>query len=225
MAIEAMPASSRAIFGNIINGMMKTHINSKSDIVQYNLLAEKKQKIRNAITTLQEQYANKKMSGTEFDRRSRYFAVGLARTELDYITVEQKISRNDLYYKRLEILHNMIALKDEDRELEDYYDEYLEALKDEVVKGLRYELDIARLTLRLNGLTTILTKTEEDSYRNSVFALNEDIKNVKKYLKLSKIDVVSKMKIDDLISVNYNDLFDKIYPEYSHEVPNNSAKK
>ena len=225
MAIEAMSASSRAIFGNIINGMMKTHINSKSDIVQYNLLAEKKQKIRNAITILQDQYANKKMPGTEFDRRSKYFAVELARIELKYIIIEQKISRNDLYYKRLEILHNMITLKDEDRELEDYYDEYLEALKDEVVKGLRYDLDISRLKLHFNSLYRILEKDEENSYRNRVFALNEDIKNVKRYLKLPKIDVVSKMKITDLINVNCLDLFDSIYTEYSNGGPNNSVKK
>lgn len=215
MAVGNMTLQSKIILSKLLLHMMQKVAISNEEINKSREINSLKKKLRGDYSELQEKYAASLINGNELREEIKLYNYKLKKLELEYHEIQSSITAKELYYKRLEILHNILNNDHEETfiETDHLYQQLLENIKDEVIKELEAKLDSARLVLQLNIYSKELSKENEHRYRDQIYDTQLEIQELKKVLKIDKLDMIKEIPLDKLVNDGGYSILEDLYKE------------
>lgn len=215
MAVSNMTLQSKIILSKLLLHMMEKESTSSEEATKSVEISHRKKKLRDDISKLQERYSASLINGNELREEMKLYNYRLKELESEYNETQSSITAKELYYKRLEILHNILNNDPEETfiETDELYQQLIEVIKDEVIKQLEAKLNSARLKLQLNIYNKRLTKEEENGYRDQIYDIQLDIQEFKKVLKIDKLNMIKEIPLDRLVNDGSYTILKRLYQE------------
>ena len=215
MALENIPQNSKIIFSKLIFNMMNKNLITDEEAIKKKDLQYRKRQLRQEYVDLQEQHAAFSMNDNESRDEAVAYNVKMADAELDFLKANDQITKKELYYKRLEILHNILLndINHSGISNDELYHELLEVIKDEVVFALTSKQDMIRVIRQSNVYTKALTKKEEYEYYDQLYNIQLQLQELKKVLKIDKVAELKAFPFDSLVNFSGDVILDRLYYE------------
>lgn len=215
MAVKNITFQSKIILSKLLLNMMGKGLPSSEELNESAEINHRKKKLREDYSKLQEKYSASLVSGNELREEMKLYNFKLKELELDSYKTQSVIKAKELYYKRLEILHDILNNDVEETfiETDELYRQLIETIKDEVINELESKLNLARLVLQLNAHNKELTKEDEHRYRDQIYDVQLDIRELKKVLKIDKLNMIKEISFDKLVNDDSNTIINSLYQE------------
>lgn len=181
------------------------------EITQKASIDFKKKKLREDYSKDEEKYSASVIDKETLEKKFNEYNLELTKLELEYSKIARKIQNKDLYYKRLEILHNILYNNDPNK-LDDLYDDLIESIKDEFIKDMEIRLKICKLEFLIDDKTKELQDVEKCLYQDKIYELKLEIRETKKVLKINKLDKIKQLPFEKLVEPS-NELLSFLYKE------------
>lgn len=215
MAVENMTLQSKIIISKLLLHMMEKELVTREEANKNLEINHRKKRLMDDYTKLQEKYSVSLVSADELREETKLYNFRLKKLELESFQIQSIITEKEFYYKRLEILHNILNNDSEETfiETDELYIQLIEAIKDEFINESETKLNLARLNLQLNIHSKELTREEEHRYRDQIYDIQLEIKEIKKVLKIDKLNLIKQIPLDKLINDSSNSILISLYKE------------
>lgn len=214
MAVKKIPMKSKIIFSKLLLSIMNKELVSIDEITKKASINYKKKKLREEYSEIQEKYEASIIDNETLKEQMQLYNLELTKLELEYYKIAENIQEKDLYYKRLEILHDILNSDQEDSivKTDDLYSDLIEAIKDEVIKDLEVKLKISNLELEIGTYSKQFTNEDICKYQDQIYELKLELRETKKVLKIDKLDKIKEFPFEKLVEESYN-LLNSLYEE------------
>ncbi|HPF82820.1 MAG TPA: hypothetical protein PLV83_01440 [Bacilli bacterium] len=222
MSVATIPMKSKIIFSRMLANMMKKEIISKDELTKQVDINQAKQHLREYYTELQEKFSTGLITEEEYRKETSMYNYKLIKLNFDCYETESKIKEKELYYKRLEILCDILNGEQESIDsLDSLYSNLLENIKDEAIERLRAKLNMTRLILQMNVYSKEIDKEQEFEYRDALYNTQTEMEEIKKFLKVDKLDKVKEFPFEKLVN---SDGYNLLCTFYEEELYNSNSK-
>lgn len=214
MAVKKISMKSKIIFSKLLLSIMNKELVSIDEITKKASINYKKKKLREEYSKIQEKYEASIIDNKMLKEQMQLYNLELTKLELEYYKIAKNIQSKDLYYKRLEILHDILNSDQEDSivKTENLYSDLLEAIKDEVIKDLEVKLKICSLELEIGTYSKQFSNEDVCKYQDQIYELKLELRETKKVLKIDKLDKIKEFPFEKLVEESYN-LLNSLYEE------------
>lgn len=214
MSISKATIKYKIISSKILLNLMNKELVSIDEITKKASIDYKKKRLREEQSKIQEKYSADKIDKKILKEQITLYNLELTKLELEYNKISRLIQQKDLFYKRLEIIHNILNHDDEDKHIsiDDLYLSLLEVIKDEYIKDLEIRLKINKLILLINDYDNNLTKNEICKYQDEIYEIKLELKETKKVLKVDKLEKIKNIQFEKLVESSttlLNELYGK----------------
>lgn len=213
MAVQNIPANSKLIFSKILLNKMYKEKPSIDEIVKSSEIEVNKEKLRDSYSEIQEKFVADQLESNTLKDEMRLYNFKMLKLELSLHEVLSEINKKKLYYHRLEVLYNLINNDPKETfvEYDDLFSQLLESIKDEAVNELETKLNILRLTLQANVYSKELSREDENKYRDQLYDVQTELKELKKVLKIDKLNELKGISLDKLANDSSTSLLNNLY--------------
>lgn len=214
MAVRKIPMKSKIIFSKLLLSIMNKELVSIDEITKKASINYKKKKLREEYSEIQEKYEASIIDNETLKEQMQLYNLELTKLELEYYKIAENIQEKDLYYKRLEILHDILNSDQEDSivKTDDLYSDLIEAIKDEVIKDLEVKLKISNLELEVGTYSKQFSNEDICKYHDQIYELKLELRETKKVLKIDKLEKIKEFPFEKLVEESYN-LLNSLYEE------------
>lgn len=215
MSVENIPTKSKLILSKLVLSLMNKEIILTDELIRKAEIKLQKKKLREDYASSLEKFSASIINDKILHEERRVYNYRLTHLDLEYYQTESNIKKRELYYKRLEIIHNLLNNDPEITSIpyDEIYSSLIDAIKNEAISELEIKLKLSKLKLQMNVYTHELSSEDKDKYQTQVNETKQELEEVKKILTIDKINDIKEMAIDKIINNSSYSLLSNLYKD------------